>query len=133
MSKANVKLVEDCYAAYGSGDIERLLAALAPDVEWELVGRSSDFPAFGQWHGIDGARAFLDAVADTLEMQAFAPREFHAVGRLVFVLGSYECTVKKTGRRTGSEWLHVFWVDDGKVTRFREFTDTARIVEAWRA
>ena len=47
-------------------------------------------------------------------------------------MGSYDMTVRRTGRRAGSDWLHVFWLKNGKVTRFREFTDTARFAEAWR-
>jgi ketosteroid isomerase-like protein len=77
-------------------------------------------------------REFFRIVADTLEFHAFAPREFHAVGNMVFVLGTYDMTVRKTGRRAASEWMHVFWLNDGKVKRYREFTDTARFAEAWR-
>ena len=54
------------------------------------------------------------------------------VGEKVFALGYYEVTVKNTGRRIGSDWIHVFTIRDGKVTSFREFTDTAQAAEAWR-
>jgi ketosteroid isomerase-like protein len=77
-------------------------------------------------------REFFRIVADTLEFHAFAPREFHAVGNTVFVLGTYDMTVRESGRRVSSEWVHVFWLNDGKVKRYREFTDTARFAEAWR-
>ena len=71
-------------------------------------------------------------MAETLEFHSFEAREFHGIGHLVFVMGSYDTTFRKTGRRTASEWLHVFWLKDGKVTHFREFTDTAKFAEAWR-
>ena len=52
---------------------------------------------------------------------------------IVFVFGSYDATVRRTGRRAACEWLHVFWVSDGKISRFREYNDTARFAEAWRS
>jgi ketosteroid isomerase-like protein len=48
------------------------------------------------------------------------------------VLGHYDGTVKKNGKRADSDWVHVFTVKDGKVVHFREFTDTAKFADAWR-
>ena len=49
------------------------------------------------------------------------------------MLGSYSLTIKKTGRPVKSEWAHVFTLRDGKVTRFREHTDTAQFAEGYRS
>ena len=48
------------------------------------------------------------------------------------MLGSYSLKLKKTGKPVASEWVHVFTFKDGKVTRFREHTDTAQFAEAYR-
>ena len=132
MGNRKIDLVKDCYQAFLTSDLERLYKALAPSVAWEHVGRASDLPTFAPYHGIAGVREFFGEVAQTLDFHAFSPREFHAAGDVVFAMGSYDITVKKTGKRTASEWLHVFWLEDGKVIRFLEFTDTARFAEAWR-
>ena len=132
MPNKNVQVAKDAYEAFKTGDSDSLFGAMTPDIDWESVGRRSDFPSLGSWKGVAEVKKFFGAVGETLEFHAFAPREFHAVGDIVFVFGSYEATVRKTGRRIASEWLHVFWVKNGKVTRFREFTDTARFAEAWR-
>ena len=50
----------------------------------------------------------------------------------LFALGHYAGTVKKTGLPFNCEWGHVFTVKNGKVARFREFTDTAQFAEAYR-
>jgi ketosteroid isomerase-like protein len=133
MPNGNVEIVRDCYRAFTSDDLEALLGAFAADIEWESVGRREDFPTLGPWRGIAEVRKFFHTVAETLEFHAFSPRELHGVGNIVFAMGSYEMAVRKTGRRVASDWLHVFWVRNGKVTRFREFTDTARFAEAWRS
>jgi ketosteroid isomerase-like protein len=36
------------------------------------------------------------------------------------------------GRVYGTDWVHVFRMQDGKIVGFREYTDTATIVEALR-
>ena len=132
MSNTNVQVVKDCYEAFQREDAETLFGAMAPDIEWDHVGRESDFPTFGPRHGLPAVREFFRDVADNLDFHSFEPREFHGIGDLVFVMGSYAVTVRKTGRPTASEWLHVFRLKGGKITRFREFTDTAKFAEAWR-
>ena len=132
MPNKNVQVAKDAYEAFKTGDLNGLFGAMTPDVDWESVGRRSDFPSLGPWKGLGEVKKFFGVVGETLEFHSFAPREFHAVGDIVFAFGSYEMTVRKTGRRVASEFLHAFWVRNGKVTRFREFTDTARFAEAWR-
>ena len=132
MPNKNVEVVRDAYAAFQAGDMEKLFAAMAEEIDWESVGRPADFPSLGPRRGKAATGEFFRTVAETPEFHAFSPREFHAVGDIVFVFGSYDVTVRKTGRRVASEWLHAFWVRDGKVFRFREYTDTARFAEAWR-
>ena len=132
MSNDNVSLVQSLYAAFGRGDIDTILAALTPDVNWESVGRPEDFPTLGPRHGIDGVREFFRLVAKSLEFSDFSPRDFHAADGKVFVQGHYEATVRTTGRKAAADWVHIFTVKDGKVSRFREHTDTAQFAEAWR-
>ena len=132
MSDNNVGLVRDLYAAFGRGDIDTILAALAPDVSWESVGRPEDYPVFGPRRGVEAVRDFFRLVAENEDFSDFSPREFLAADDRVFVLGHYEATLRKTGRKIASDWVHVFTLRDGKVSRWREHTDTAQFAEAWR-
>jgi uncharacterized protein len=77
-------------------------------------------------------QAFFADVAQHLDFSEFSPKEFYPVGDKVFVLGSYAMTVKKTGLPHASDWCHIFTISDGKVTAFREFTDTAQVAAAYR-
>jgi ketosteroid isomerase-like protein len=128
----NVALAKSLYAAFGKGDIPTIIAALAPDVSWEAVGRSSDFPTFGARKGPAAVQEFFALVGSNLEFSDFSPKEFFPVGDKVFVLGHYAMTVKRTGKKMDSDWVHVFTIVGGKVTAFREFLDTARAAEAYR-
>ena len=50
----------------------------------------------------------------------------------VVVLGYYAGKNKRTGKSFSSEFCHVLTVSEGKVTSFKEFTDTAAALEASR-
>lgn len=132
MDNANTKLVQSLYAAFGRGDIATIIAALAPDVAWESVGRPSDFPALGARKGQAAVQEFFKIVGDQLSFTEFSPKEFYAVDDKVFALGHYAMTVKATGRVNASDWAHIFTIRNGKVTAFREFGDTAQLAEAAR-
>ena len=47
-------------------------------------------------------------------------------------LVNYDIIVRKTKRQFNSESVHIFTISNGKVTHFREFSDTASAVETWR-
>ena len=133
MKNPNITLVQGLYAAFLEGRIDTIVSALAPDVDWQTVGRSEDFPSFGPRKGVVAVRDFFRQVAEHEEFSEFSPRELCGDDDRVFVLGNYAGKVKKTGRTFASEWVHVFTIRDGKVTRFREHTDTAQFAEAHRA
>ena len=133
MDNANVGLVQSLYAAFGRGEIATIANAMAADSTWEIVGRASDFPTLGLRRGAEGVQSFFQTVGEHLDFAEFSPKEFYAAGDKVFVLGHYKMTVKSTGKPLESDWIHVFTVHNGKVTAFREFTDTAKAAEAYRA
>jgi uncharacterized protein len=132
MSAANIAFVQSLYAAFRRGDIDAIVAATSPDVRWEAVGRPTDFPVLAVRKGHDGVREFFRLLGETQDIVQFEPRDFHAADAMVFVSGHYAWTLRKTGKRVASDWLHVFAIADGKVTAFRDFTDTARFAEAYR-
>ena len=133
MSSTNIALVQSLYAAFGRGDVAEIIAGLAPEVDWQTVGRKSDYPVFGPRLGATDLQEFFQLVAENEEFADFTPREFHAADDKVFVLGSYTLTMRKTGEPVACDWVHVFTLRDGKVMRFREHTDTAQFTEGYAA
>lgn len=129
----NVVLVKSVYGAFGKGDIPAIIAVVAPDVDWVVNGRVSDVPTFGPRKGRAAVQEFFNLVGSSYTFSEFSPKEFHAVGDKVFVLGHYTMTVKKTGKAMASDWLHIFTIVGGKVVMFREFLDTAQAAEAFRS
>jgi ketosteroid isomerase-like protein len=132
MSAANIAQVQNLYAAFGRGDIATIIGGSAPDIDWQSVGRKSDYPAFGPRKGAAQVEEFFRIVAENEDFSDFSPREFYAAEDKVFVLGSYSVKMKKTGKPVACEWVHVFTFRDAKVIHWREHTDTAQFAEAYR-
>ena len=58
-------------------------------------------------------------------------RNFSRAADSVTVLGHSAARVTPSGSRVEHDWAHIFKVEDGKVTEFREFTDTHAVVQAY--
>jgi len=133
MDNANITIVQQAYGAFGKGDIPGVIALLTPDVLWESVGDPADFPGLGPKHGTAAVEAQFKLLGSLLSFQSFSPQQFFAAGPdTVFVLGHYDRTVIKTGKAANSDFVHVFVIRNGKIASYREFQDTATLVDAWR-
>jgi ketosteroid isomerase-like protein len=132
MSTANIALIQNLYGAFGRGDLKTLMGGMAADCCWEVVGRTQDHPLMGVRNGAAGVQEFFQTIPAIQDVSEFTPKEFFAADDRVFVLGHYAWTVRKTGKAVASDWIHVFTVRDGKVSAFREFTDTAKFADAFR-
>jgi uncharacterized protein len=133
MNNPNIAFVKSLYVAFQQRHIETILDAVAPNVDWQTVGRPKDYPAFGPRKGRAAVEEFFGIVAENETFSEFSPREFFCDSDRVFAFGRYAGTMKRTGRKFETEWVHVFTIRDGKVTRFREHTDTAQFAEGYRA
>ena len=132
MSEQNVQVVQQAYAAFGRGDVDGILDVCADNVVWEgVIGASANVPHAGIRHGKAEVREFFQQVAESITFQRFEPREFIAQGDRVVVLGSYAGTANPTGKTMESDWVMVFRLNGGKVSEFREFTDSAKLNAAY--
>ena len=127
----NLDIVHEVYAAFGSGDLEGILARLDPHVSWRTPG-PSDLPTAGLRHGVAEVRAFFGLLLETFDMQDFRPAQFLAQGDKVVVLGTSREGPKGTGRLVDFRWVHVFTLRAGKIVEFEEPADVSALVEEFR-
>jgi ketosteroid isomerase-like protein len=129
---ANTKVVQDAYAAFGRGDIATLLSHMTDDVEWRpVIGTAAHVPFSGARKGKPSVAEFFKIVAETEDFEQFEPREFIAQGDTVVAVGHYRAVTKATGKRFDSDFAMVFTLTNGKVSAFREFTDSAAVNAAF--
>jgi uncharacterized protein len=124
----NVKLMKDLYDAFGRGDIPAVLGAMSPAIQWHQAEGNPYNPSGQPWVG-------PDAVLNNLFMRLGAewdgfvvrPGVFHGAGDSVIVEARYNGTFKPTGKSMDTQVCHVWDVKDGKVTRFQQYVDTAKL------
>jgi hypothetical protein len=124
----NVDLLKGLYDAFGRGDIPTVLGAMSQDIRWSEAESNPYMPSGEAWVGPD---AVLNNLFMRLgsEWDGFAvhPRTFHDAGASVIVEARYSGTYKATGKSMDLQVCHVWDVKDGKVTRFQQYGDTAKL------
>lgn len=129
----NQELIGSIYGAFGRGDVGFIADRVTPESRWDFAVTESNVP----WHvpvtGPAELPRFFGALMDNVELTAFEPVHFVAVGADVICHVRIAYTVKRTGRRVEEEQLHWWTIDHGKVARLRHFEDTAQVIAAWGA
>jgi ketosteroid isomerase-like protein len=123
------EIVQRVYQAFGQGDMAAIVAELAPTVRVQHP-QEAKIPWGGTYHGPQGFVDFLTALGTHADVEEFHVEQMLAGGNTVVALGREQVHVKATGRRYQTDWVHVWRVEDGKITSFQDFNDTATIVEA---
>lgn len=124
-------IIQAAYAAFGRGDIPALLELLDDDIEWTFHG-SIGLAYMGTVRGKAAVARWFGHVAELDDIQTFEPRQFLAGPDHVTVLGWERAVALPSGGTYESDWVHVFNVRNGKVTRFIGMYDTAASAAARR-
>ena len=128
----NVQVVKDAFAAFVRGDIKGVLALVDDNVDWHGVkGADAVAPHGGRRYGRAAVEDFFVKVGESTTFSRFEPKEFVAQGDQVVAIGDYAAAVKNTGGSVACDWVMVFTIRNGKIARFREFTDSAQLVKAY--
>ena len=122
-------IVRSFYDRLAAGDAPGALGLMAPDIEWITM-----------WHyKVDGrgpervAKDLFKPLAAEWSSFALVPTEFIAVGNTVVSLGDFTGVHGATGKKAEARYAHVWIVEDGKITQFRQYIDTLAVAEARRS
>ena len=126
-TEQNVQTVKDFFAAIGRGDKDGLLALIADDIEWIIPGE--DWPLAGTHRGHAGLADVLQKASKTMETST-EPREFVAQGDRVLVVGVATGKIKATNKPFNDDWVFAITVQNGKLTKIREYIDTQALARA---
>ena len=124
----SVSLLKSLYDAFGRGDIPTVLGAMSPEIKWYEAESNPYMPSGKAWVGPDAVlnNLFMKLAA---EWDSFTvhPKSFHNAGNSVIVEARYTGTYKATRKSMDTQVCHVWDVKDGKVTRFQQYVDTAKL------
>ena len=124
----NVQIVKDFFAAMGSGDKQGLLALAAENIEWIIPGEG--WALAGTHRGHAELAAVLRKASEELETTDPEPPEFVAQGDRVLVVGVATGKIKATNRAFRDDWVFAITVQNGKMTKIREYIDTQALARA---
>lgn len=127
----SIEIVRAHYEASAKGDVDAMMADLAPDVRWtEMAG----FPCAGTWVGpqaiVDNVFAVLGR--DWIDYRFELAQLIDGGDRIVGV-GTYHGTWRATGTPMQARVAHVWTLQGGQVTAFEQFTDTLLVRQAMEA
>ncbi|WBP85155.1 nuclear transport factor 2 family protein [Kitasatospora cathayae] len=122
------------FAALTSGDFERALNYLADDVEWINYTPVPDWndamPWIGTLRGKAAVKDSLGVFAGLVELGKEELIELVVDGEQAMGVLYERSTVRKTGMAFEIEFIQWLTVRDGKIVRWKSFTDPSQILRA---
>lgn len=127
-----VRVVRDLYRAFAEGDVPAVVGRMDAGIVW--IGAEGHPYSTGALHGPEAVlrNVFARLASEWTEFRA-APREFFAEGDRVVVLGEYTGVFNAAGRPLRAPFAHVWQVEKGRVSGFRQITDTHLVRVAMNA
>ncbi|WP_432586726.1 nuclear transport factor 2 family protein [Streptomyces sp. HD1123-B1] len=123
MASVNIEAIRRSYAGFRDRDVEGILSAMHPDVEWVHPAGMAAHGLGGTKHGHLGIKEFLAHVPTVLGGMRLEPREFIEQGDRVVVFGTREVTSLR-GTTATLDFVHSWTMRDGRATRMEDIFDT---------
>jgi ketosteroid isomerase-like protein len=123
---SNTDIVRGFYAALSAGDAASALGLMSADIEWvamwpyRAAGR-------GPQHVAEGV--FMKLQQEWRSFQIM-PAEFVAEGNAVLSVGRFTGVHATTGKDVDCAYAHLWTIEAGRITRFRQYIDTLAVAEA---
>jgi len=130
-SNPNVEIVQGIYEAFAAGDGGAVLATFSPDIVWNEAESNSladGNPYIGPMAVAEGV---FGRIGQEWETFTLADQTIYAVGEdMVLATGRYRGTHAVTGKSINAQHVHLWWFEDGLVTRFQQYVDTKQLADA---
>ena len=125
MTMSNVTLVEGLYAAFGAGDVPKVLGSMHPEIQWT---ETAGFKYGGVYRSPEAVleNVFAKIQVDFESFSIDVERLVDA-GNVVVMQGHYVAKGKVTGERVRAAVAHVLEISDGKIVRFDQYVDSTTI------
>lgn len=122
---SNADFVRGVYAAFGAGDVPKVLGSMHPQIQWtETAGY--------RYGGVyRSPQAILENVFAKIpvDFESFSIDVDRLIdgGNVVVMQGHYVAKGKATDKSVRAAVAHVFEISDGKIVRFDQYVDSATI------
>ena len=129
----NVEIVQNLYSAFAKGDVPAVLEKFHPKIEWN---EAENFP-YADGNPYIGPQAVLEGVFARLggEWEYWNLTEqiyYEANSGEIIVTGRYKAKNKMTAKEINVQFVHLWTLEDGMVTKFQQYADTYQTVQAMK-
>jgi ketosteroid isomerase-like protein len=128
MSQENVEIARRAYEAFNRGDLQTMVANLAPNFEYATTGAIPGMT--GVYRGGAGILGFLEWIWSEFERPSMEVHELVDAGNKVMAAVTLRGRGKQSGVETSWDVWHVWTVEHGKVVHGQAFTSRAEAREA---
>lgn len=119
MKNSPKQVVEKIFNAFSSGDADKFVATVSDDTVWIYHG--TQIIPKGRFEKKAGVRAFYTNIMEKTEIISFEPLQYIVEGNMVVVLGREHQKVKRSGRELKQDWVQIYTVENGLITKMEEF------------
>ena len=131
MSEENVEIVRRVYEAVARRDTAAVLAAYAPDVEWDFSGSTwGDLTGRPVYRGHEDLRAFYREWYEAWGRYDESVEELIGAGEHVVVVATGRGRGRVSGAEVGWTQYGVWTIQEGKITRVVWFGTREAALEA---
>lgn len=133
MKDKNIDIVQTMYADFAKGDVPAVLQKFDPKIEWN---EAENFP-YADGNPYVGPQAVLEGVFARLGAEweywnLTEQKYYEAKSGEIIVTGRYKAKNKTTGKIINTQFVHMWTLEDGLVTKFQQYADTYQTVEAMK-
>jgi ketosteroid isomerase-like protein len=120
----NSEIIQKIYAAFRAKDLPGILQLQAEDAEWSVAGPADKIPWAAPRRGHEGVTDFLKILGGLIIPEVFEIQDYFEKGDKVVALGYQKGYVRTTKVPYEFDFVHVWVLEEGKVTKFRVYYDT---------
>ncbi|MBD2731839.1 nuclear transport factor 2 family protein [Nostoc sp. FACHB-892] len=118
----NLELIKELYRAFCEKDYDAFLEICTFDIQWvQNEGFTGGRTHIGVQSVVEGV---FKAFNNDWKSWSFEIEQYLDAGEEIIVIGSYVGCHRVSGKSFCSPAAHVYDIRNGKVCRFRQFTDT---------
>jgi ketosteroid isomerase-like protein len=122
----DIERIAELYASFQKRDLETILELSSPEI---TIVQSTELPWGGEYHGHEGLKKFLAALAQHLDTRVEIERLIDA-GDHVVAVGRTVGKARATQLEYDVPIVHVWTVEAGLITRFEAYIDNATMLAA---
>jgi ketosteroid isomerase-like protein len=123
MSEENVQIVRRILDARNRRDMDTVMSYAAPDIEFDLSASAGTFA--GVYRGHQSLLRLWAAWSEVFSHMHWEAEELIDAGEAVVVPVRFHARGRGSGVETVTRAVHVYWLRDGQVVRYRQLPDRA--------